>query len=664
MINVSAEFKQCIAEDKHNFLVWLNLTLRDGTVLELNNSHIWENSLKIEEGVCSGGELTIGSCIINKLSFTLNNIYDDFSIYDFDGAEAAVYLGLDIGGSIEKIQRGVYIVDEPQYDGSTISLECLDYMSKLDLDYSNVKTVYPASLKQIVNDICSYCKVSLYTAEFQNNDYIVLGRPDDKALTCRQILAYCAQIACCYGRFDPYGRLKIEWFRQEIFENDNSLDGGFFDSDSPYLSGDSADGGGFEDYAKGPVTDGGTFDDMDTYHHLYSMSSFSVSTDDVVITGVEVTEEFTETENDKKQTCKAGYDGYVLSVSENKLIQKGMAKSVVDYLGSKLIGLKFRPMSTQILCDPAVEAGDMAYVTDKKQNTYNCLVTNMIFNLGGYMNVSCEAKTPSRNSSKQYSELTQAIVEARKEAQKQTASLATVIAQSFGAFKTEKAQNDGSIIYYMHDKPTLAESLSVWKFAEDGFAVSTDGGETWNAGLESDGSAAVNILSAIGINCDWIHSGTLTLGGDNNQNGKMVMQDADGNIQGRWNNEGIYTTGPVISDNPKDKYSICIDKGCCNIRGKDGTTTGTISYINGGITIDSCGGNKTGRITITNNGNIMITGEGDVTLASNGGGLNLNGNNIRISGGKTGKAEFSDGSYLQFKGGILVGGKTAGGSTF
>lgn len=31
---------------------------------------------------------------------------------------------------------------------------------------------------------------------------------------------------------------------------------------------------------------------------------------------------------------------------------------------------------------------------------------------------------------------------------------------------------------------------------------------------------------------------------------------------------------------------------------------------------------------------------------------------------KTGTAEFSDGSYLQFRHGILIGGKTASGSTF
>lgn len=53
-------------------------------------------------------------------------------------------------------------------------------------------------------------------------------------------------------------------------------------------------------------------------------------------------------------------------------------------------------MSTQALSDPTIEAGDLAYVTDRKQNTYHCFITNLTFNLGGFMSVSCDAETPSK----------------------------------------------------------------------------------------------------------------------------------------------------------------------------------------------------------------------------------------------------------------------------
>lgn len=660
MINVSNEFKQHMSEDDRKFLIYLDIVLSDGTALPtLENPDIWEGGFKIDDGVTPSNQFTVGSCIINKLTVTLNNIYDKFTAYDFAGAAITVYMGLELApGRIEKIRKGVFTVDEPQYDGTTITLECLDNMSKFDEDYSNVKTVYPATLGEIVRDICTYCGVALNTPRFDNYRHEVAGRPSDDALTCRQVLAYCAQLACCFGRCDTYGRLEFKWFEQGIFEKNDNLDGGIFDDGTPqYVSGDMVDGGNFDDYRSGTRADGGIFEDLDYFHHLYSLNSFNISTDDVVITGVQVTEEFTETEQDKKQTVSVGSPGYVLAVSGNKLIQKGTAEQVAQYLGSKLIGLKFRPMSTQTLGDPTVEAGDLAYVTDRRQNTYNCLITNLTFNLGGFMSVSCDAETPGKNSSKQYTELTQEIVEVRKEAQKQAASLATVMAQSFGVFKTEEAQEDGSIIYYMHDKPTLAESICIWKFTADAFAVSTDGGKTWNAGLDASGNATVNILSAIGINCDWIHAGTLTLGGYNNQNGRMVMQDANGNEQGRWNNGGFYTTGPITSDNPKDKYSICIDNGHCYIRGIDGKTCAIISYLNNGITIQAYGGSSTASIHMSRDGRADIWADTELMLATP---------TLRVGGGtgKTGRANFSDGSYLEYWNGILIGGRTSEGSTF
>lgn len=673
MINVSREFKQHMADDDRNFLVYLDIVLRDGTKLEtLNNSAIWEGGFKIDDGVTPRNQFTVGSCIINKLTVTLNNIYDKFSPYDFDGVVVTAYLGLDLGGRIEKIRKGVFTVDEPSYDGTTITLECLDNMSRFDEDYSNVKTAYPATLGEIVRDICNYCGVTFNTPGFENRNYEIAGRPVDDSLTCRQVLAYCAQLACCFGRCDTYGRLEFKWFEQGIFEKNDNLDGEYFDDGKPvYISGDTADGGNFDDYSSGDSVDGGTFDDLDAFHHLYSLNGFKVSTDDVVITGVQVTEEFTETEKDKMQTVTVGDAGYVLAVSGNKLIQKGAAETVAQYLGSKLIGLKFRPMSTQTLGDPTVEAGDLAYVTERRQNTYSCLITNLSFNLGGFMNVSCDAKTPGKNSSKQYSELTQAIVEIRKEAQKQASSLATVMSQAFGVFKTEEAQADGSIIYYMHDKPTLAESKNIWKFTADAFAVSTDGGEHWNAGLDASGNATVNILSAIGINCDWIHAGTLTLGGYNNQNGRLIMKDANENDIGRWDKDGVYSTGHYISDNPKDKCNIDIYNGKILFANQHGNVAcievNSLSNRGAGISIFPNQGVGSRLFYVCD---FEIRGQSeDITLqASNRMELTAKtlmvGQGGRVDQGKTGTAEFSDGTYLKFVNGILIDGYSSEGGSF
>lgn len=113
------------------------------------------------------------------------------------------------------------------------------------------------------------------------------------------------------------------------------------------------------------------------------------------------------------------------------------------------------------------------------------------------------------------------------------------MSQSLGLFKTEQKQEDGSIIYIMHNKANLNSSNIQWKMTANGMAVSSDYGKTWNAGIDKDGNAIFNIMSAIGINFDWAHGGTLTLGGENNTNGKQYVKDANGKILITLDNKGI-----------------------------------------------------------------------------------------------------------------------------
>lgn len=128
--------------------------------------------------------------------------------------------------------------------------------------------------------------------------------------------------------------------------------------------------------------------------------------------------------------------------------------------------------------------------------------------------------------------------------------LTSLITQSFGVFKTEETLEDGSAIYYLHNKPTLGESQTIWKMTAGAFSVSSDGGRTWNAGMDAEGHAVVNVLSAVGINAGWIKAGSLSadriqggelvLGGKENGNGKLVIKDASGGQIGYIDNTGVH----------------------------------------------------------------------------------------------------------------------------
>ena len=98
-------------------------------------------------------------------------------------------------------------------------------------------------------------------------------------------------------------------------------------------------------------------------------------------------------------------------------------------------------------------------------------------------------------------------------------------ANTLGFFYTEEVQEDGSVITYRHDKPTLADSKVIYKTGVDGFFLSVDGGQTWKAGFDSNGDAVLNILYAIGIQSEWINTRGFTAK-DNNGNTTLRI-DAD-----------------------------------------------------------------------------------------------------------------------------------------
>lgn len=77
-----------------------------------------------------------------------------------------------------------------------------------------------------------------------------------------------------------------------------------------------------------------------------------------------------------------------------------------------------------------------------------------------------------------------------------------------GLFHTNVPQPNGSEIIYYHDKRDMKDSQILMTFNTAGFAVSPDGGANWY-GLEVNGDFIANILSATGINADWIRTGAL-----------------------------------------------------------------------------------------------------------------------------------------------------------
>lgn len=547
MLNVSAKWQRAVMLDNNiNVNCFADIVTTNGEKIPVSDSELWANGFEVNDSTSSNGTFTIGALIAGKLKIKLNNIYEDYSKYDFDKASVTAYVSKSFSdGTTEKLKIGEYRVSETSYDGSLITLTCLDNINNFNREYdSNLS--YPTTAYEVVRDACIKCDVPFTMARFDNSDYVINEIPsDNQKLTYGQVIAYILQLSGLWGKCGHDGELLIGWYDMSQFDSQGYDGGTFSTKTTPYSDGDTLNGGNFTDYSSGDSVDGGTFTEARNYHNVYTQKDLNVATDDVVITGVKVIVTSKE-DKSKDVNALAGKEGYVVSISDNPFILADKAQTVANYIFKKIGGMRFRPLDATLLSNPLIESGDVALVTDRKQNTYSCFISNRTFTVGSGTKISCDAENASRNSADKFSNETKAVVQARKVAQaqlsvydKQMQLLTQLMSQSLGLFKTEQVQEDGSIIYIMHNKSDLKSSNIQWKMTANGMAVSNDYGKTWKAGVDKDGNAIFNIMSAIGINFDWAHGGTLTLGGENNVNGKQYVKDANGKILITLDNKGI-----------------------------------------------------------------------------------------------------------------------------
>ena len=89
----------------------------------------------------------------------------------------------------------------------------------------------------------------------------------------------------------------------------------------------------------------------------------------------------------------------------------------------------------------------------------------------------------------------------------------SLIANGLGLFVTREAVGEtGGYKYYLHNRPTLADSQYQWTFNSNGFAVSQDYGATWTAGIDADGNAVFNSIAANSVDAMSITGSEITGG--------------------------------------------------------------------------------------------------------------------------------------------------------
>lgn len=514
MINVSKEFLEEM-KTRTDFKPAASFKLSDGTVFDVDYLDFTLSNNSLVDGA-GESSLPLGVAIQKNIQLEIVNDDGKYSNYDFSMAEITLTLEFELSDLIESIKFGKYTVVNPYTKGSTIIVTAVDDMYKADMPYDTALS-FPATIGAMLRDSCSATGISLDSSEFPNNNFIVSEKPN--GYTHRQIIGFIAMIAGGNARINQSGYLEI--LSYDLLK---LLDGGNF---TEWIHENTVDGGSLNPWTTGIFISGGEFSDFKKYHILSDwLNDPKIDTDDIVITGVQTS----YTEENVEKNLLIGSEGYVIKI-ENPLIS-GKEQEALEYISANLMGSTFRQFTGDHISYPLAEFMDAVIVVDRNGNIYNSFITDIDFSFLG-MTILKNSATPFLSNSRSYtSSKTEVIRQAKKliaheknEREKAIEKLNETLANSSGMYVTEEKQPDNSVIYYAHNKPTLAESDIIWKYTLEAIAVSTDGGNTYSYGFAVTGEMIAKILNAEGINADWINAGSLRV---TDENGKIIfMVDMD-----------------------------------------------------------------------------------------------------------------------------------------
>lgn len=488
MINVS---DQLLKESKENqdYYVTANVTLADGTNLPLKKEDFYLDGNGIVDSADSSS-FPIGVAIEKTATLSLVNDEGQFSGYSFNRAVFAIYMNLELSdGKVETFKRGSFIVCKKPAVDEEINLTLLDYMSKTDKSYES-NLIFPCTVGEVLRDCCQACGIALGDAVFTNDDFRVIQKPT--STTYRAVIGMVAALAGGNARIDENDLLRIVTYQAapkvvELVETPwlDTQGNSICDTEGNQIIMIREDATIGLDLSEG-------IDDVQT------------DTDIITVTGVKYTED--------KQDYVYGTEGYMINLKENQLLA-GNAEDGVNRIGQILVGFQILPFSLRSVPIGYATFGDAVQFEDYRGNVYRSYATDIEFLFADSTNFSCKAKSVESQES-EYPDENKVLVEQVKEdaRQRMTAydiklkQMNELAANTLGFYYTDEEQDDGSVISYRHDKPTLEESQVIYKNGIDGFFLSTDGGETWKAGFDSNGDAVFNILYAIGIQAEWINT--------------------------------------------------------------------------------------------------------------------------------------------------------------
>lgn len=356
---------------------------------------------------------------------------------------------------------GYFTVDNQPRKLSTIKITALDRMVLFDktVDWSILS--FPMSASSLVTQICNICNVSFYElpTSLVNSGYTVQKPSINGDLTYRQLLMYCAEILACCSFIDENGLLRLSWYSQ---------------------------------------TEDDTIDITERY-------SSDINENDITISGVVITYDDVE--------YIAGSTDYAILLQSNPLITHDV-QEVAENIYSAIKGTTYRPYECSSMPLPYLYPLDCISLIDEDENKIKTLVTHVNFTLNNALSLKGVGETSQNNGYATVNPLTMqesAIIERLRGEINKTLNdriqaiigFNELISNSMGLYSTTVVKENGSRQTFMHDAPTLEQSMTIYTLTEGGFAYTNSG---WNGGnpsyeygFDKFGNAIFNKVCAYGI---------------------------------------------------------------------------------------------------------------------------------------------------------------------
>lgn len=360
MRSASAEFNKYVSSGGL-FYIRATVKFANGKTIILKKGDFYISGNSYTDGA-GASSLPVGVAMAKTLQICLVNDDDRFSECDFYHAKFIIRAYTDNVPN-EYIDLGTFTVITPENYGNKITVTAVDDMYKADVDYETDLT-FPSTIRAVIKDSAERLGIPIKDDDIPCRSYEVHKKPEN--ITHRQLYGMIAMLIGGNARISEDNYLK------------------FIGYDKNFLTQNTVNDGDLE---------------------LALSQSGNISTDDVIITGVRI--------RVGSDSYLYGSEGYVLELNND--FPANNIENMIQTIGEHLVGLRFRPFSTESISNPLVEFADNCYVTDSKGNVYKSIVTDVEFAWLGKTKVKCSAESPLRNSSKYLSESAQQIAQVKKE---------------------------------------------------------------------------------------------------------------------------------------------------------------------------------------------------------------------------------------------------------